>query len=219
LRLLRRARPNTIASLVVAVTFSALLISAGLRATPGVLMIPLERFFGWDRATISLSAAVGISLYGLTGPFAASLMQSIGIRRTMLGGLALMAGSTFASLWMTQPWQYVVTWGIVSGSAPDRRVSTGRGRREPLVREPSGPGDGPAQCEHGDGCARFLSLLACLSREGNWRPTVTAVSIACAALIPVVALLIPEHPGDVGTRRFGERDYAATTVQPSRHRC
>lgn len=51
----------------------------------------------------------------MTGPFAASLMQSIGIRRTMLGGLALMAGSTFASLWMTQPWQYVVTWGIVSG--------------------------------------------------------------------------------------------------------
>jgi hypothetical protein len=38
-----------------------------------------------------LSAAVGISLYGLTGPFAASLMQSIGIRRTMLGGLALKA--------------------------------------------------------------------------------------------------------------------------------
>jgi hypothetical protein len=41
-RLLRRARPNTIASLVVAVTFGALLISAGLRATPGVLMTRLN---------------------------------------------------------------------------------------------------------------------------------------------------------------------------------
>src|SRR3954471_20505920 len=89
--------------LVVAVTFVALLVSAGLRATPGVLMVPLELNFGWDRATISFSAAVGIFLYGLVGPFAAALMQSFGIRRTMLAGLALMSAATFSSLWMSDP--------------------------------------------------------------------------------------------------------------------
>lgn len=51
--------------LIVAVTFLALLVSAGLRATPGVLMMPLQINFGWDRATISLAAAVGIFLYVL----------------------------------------------------------------------------------------------------------------------------------------------------------
>jgi MFS family permease len=87
--------------LIVAVTFLALLVSAGLRATPGVLMM-LQINFGWDRATISLAAA-GIFLYGLVGPFAAALMMSFGIRRTMLAGLMLMAISTFASLWMHLP--------------------------------------------------------------------------------------------------------------------
>ncbi len=96
-------------------TFLALLISAGLRSAPGVMMVPLELHFGWDRATISFSAAVGIFLYGLVGPFAAALMMSLGIKRTMLGGLLLMSAATFASLWMTAPWHYVLSWGVLSG--------------------------------------------------------------------------------------------------------
>ena len=38
---------------VVAVTFAALLVSAGIRAAPGVLIVPLEDEFHWSRATIS----------------------------------------------------------------------------------------------------------------------------------------------------------------------
>ncbi|HEY4973196.1 MAG TPA: MFS transporter, partial [Steroidobacteraceae bacterium] len=76
---------------VVAVVFLALMASAGLRATPGVLILPLETAFGWDRASISLAAAIGIFLYGLIGPFGAALMLRFGIRRTVLCALALMA--------------------------------------------------------------------------------------------------------------------------------
>jgi hypothetical protein len=60
------------AFVVVAVIFLALLSSAGLRATPGVLMLPLQTAFGWNVGVISLSAAIGIFLYGLAGPPAAS---------------------------------------------------------------------------------------------------------------------------------------------------
>ena len=84
------------AFVVVAVIFLALLASAGLRATPGVLMLPLQKTFGWDVSVISSSAAVGIFLYGLAGPFAAAVMQRFGIRRTVLGALALMSASTAA---------------------------------------------------------------------------------------------------------------------------
>jgi predicted MFS family arabinose efflux permease len=45
--------------------------------------------------------------------------------------------------------------------------------------------------------------MAYLSRHGAWQPVVWFVSIGCAALIPVVWLLLPEHPGDIGTERFG----------------
>jgi len=56
------------------------------------------------------------------------------------------------------------------------------------------------------GALVFLPLLAWLSSAGAWRPVVIAVSVACLALIPLVLLFVPERPGDVGIRRFGETD-------------
>ena len=74
---------------VVAIIFVALLAAAGLRSTPGVLMVPWGQAFGWSRATISFAAACGIFLFGLTGPFAAAAMQRFGIRATMMVALAM----------------------------------------------------------------------------------------------------------------------------------
>lgn len=205
--------------LIVAVTFAALLISAGLRATPGVLMMPLEQHFGWDRTTISLAAAIGIFLYGLVGPFAAALMMSIGIRLTMLGGLFLMAFSTFASLWMRFPWEYVLSWGVFSGigsgavasvlaaAVVNRWFAT----RQGLVM-------GLLSASTATGALVFLPFLAWLSRDGAWRPVVLTVSLACLVLVPIVALVVPEHPEDIGTRRFGEAPEVvrSASVRPGR---
>src|SRR3569833_682569 len=42
---------------VVAIIFVALLAAAGLRSTPGVLMVTWGQAFGWSRGVISLAAA------------------------------------------------------------------------------------------------------------------------------------------------------------------
>src|SRR3954462_195766 len=83
--------------IVAAVTFVVLLVTAGIRATPGVLMVPLETEFGWNRTAISASIAINIALFGLIGPFAASVMNRWGLRRVILGALALLAGSVALS--------------------------------------------------------------------------------------------------------------------------
>src|ERR1035437_9408383 len=103
------------AFVVVAIVFLALLASAGLRSAPGVLILPLEQGFGWSLGEISFTASIGIILYGIVGPFAAVLMQTLGVRRTLVGALLLMGVSTGLSAMMTQPWHFFVTWGIVSG--------------------------------------------------------------------------------------------------------
>ena len=100
---------------VAGVTFLALLAAAGLRSAPGVLLTPLHDAFGWERGELSAAAALGIFLYGLVGPFAAALMQTLGLKRTLVAGLVLMSGSTALSLFMAQPWHYVLTWGVLSG--------------------------------------------------------------------------------------------------------
>ncbi|RYY26624.1 MAG: MFS transporter [Sphingomonadales bacterium] len=198
------------ASLAAGITFIALLVSAGLRSAPSVMMQPLEMHFGWDRATTSTAAAIGIFLYGLIGPFAAAVMLSFGIRRTMLAGLVLMSASTFASLWMTEPWQYVLSWGVFSGvgsgavaavlgaAVVNRWFAT----RQGLVM-------GMLTASTATGALVFLPLLAWLSEGGAWRPAALAVSIAAAAVIPLVYLFIPESPAHVGVRRFGETEESA----------
>ena len=74
---------------IVAMTFVILLVSAGVRAVPAVLMLPLEQEFGWLRTTTSAALSVNILLYGMTGPFAGSLMARVGVRKVVLSALAL----------------------------------------------------------------------------------------------------------------------------------
>lgn len=193
------------AILVAAVTFFSLLVAAGVRSAPGVMLVPLQMHFGWDRATISFTAALGIFLYGLVGPFAAALMLSFGIRRTMITGLLLMALGTLASQWMTQSWQYLVSWGVVSGVGSGAIASVlGAAVVNRWFATRQGLVMGLLSASTATGALIFLPFLAWLTRQGEWRPVVLAVGIACLALVPLVALLVPEHPKDAGTTRYGE---------------
>ncbi len=111
----RRPFGPNYAFVVVGVIFLSLLVAAGLRSSLSVMMLPLEDAFGWRRDVISLAAAIGIFLYGMAGPFAAAAMERFGLRRVLMISLLIMAASTTASLWMTQQWQLIATWGVMSG--------------------------------------------------------------------------------------------------------
>ena len=189
---------------VTAVIFAALLAAAGLRSTPGVLMVPWEHAFGWSRGTISFAAATGIFLFGFTGPFAAAAMQRFGIRATVMTALAMMAVSSSASLFMTQSWQLVLSWGVVSGIGSgcitnvlsavivNRWFLKNRG----LVM-------GLFAASTSTGTLVFIPALTALSEWGGWQPVVMAVAAAMVLLIPVVFFALPERPGDIGEVPFG----------------
>ena len=109
---------------VVATVFLVLLSAAGIRATPSVMILPLEHEFGWNRTTISFIISVNIALYGLIGPFSAAAMQRYGIRPLVLGAMALLATGTLLSTWMTMPWQMLVAWGIFVGAGSGVAANT-----------------------------------------------------------------------------------------------
>ena len=70
--------------IVLAVMFSATLAGVGVRAAPGVMIVPLQRAFGWDVATVSGAISLNIILLGATGPFLTGLIEVIGLKRTIL---------------------------------------------------------------------------------------------------------------------------------------
>ncbi len=195
---------------VVAVTFLLLLTAAGVRATPSVLIVPLEEAFGWSRATISFAIAINIFLYGLMGPFAAALMQSIGVRRSIFISMAIVTASVAASTLMTQAWQLVLLWGLLVGmgvgvvamvlgaTIVSRWFTTNRGLAMGILAASTASGQ-----------LVFLPLLAKLASSIGWQAVTLTVAVAAALLIPLAALLLPERPVSVGLRPYG-----ATGAEP-----
>jgi MFS family permease len=190
--------------IVAAVIFLTLLTAVGVRATPSVLIVPLEQAFGWNRGVISLAISINIVLYGLMGPFAAALMQQIGIRRTLLLALVLVSASVALSSLMTAPWQLVLSWGLAVGLGTGVTalvlgatvVNRWFSRQQGLVM-------GIITASTATGQLIFLPLLAAVAETQGWRPVVWIAALAVAAMIPVVALLVPESPAAIGLKPYG----------------
>ncbi len=197
----RRIHP---AWIVAACTFLVLLVAAGIRSVPAVLMVPLEAEFHWSRATISFAVAVNILLYGLAGPFAAAVIERFGLRRTIVAALAMISAGVALTPFMVAPWQLVLLWGVVVGSGSGvtalvlasivagRWFSAKRGLVVGLLTASTATGQ-----------LVFLPLLAYLNETIGWRAvSVTIAAVACCLIVPVLAFM-RDRPSDLGIPPYG----------------
>jgi sugar phosphate permease len=190
---------------VALVTFVVMLITAGVRATPGLFMVPLEAEFGWSRALISASIAVNIALFGVIGPFAASVMDRWGLRRVVLGALGLTAGAVGLSTQMSAAWQFLLLWGVVVGAGTGvtamvlASVVATRwfDARRGLVM-------GMLSAANATGQLIFLTPLAKVIESSNWRSAASIVTAAAAIVLVLVWLFMRDRPADVGLRPYGQ---------------
>nr|WP_308419603.1 MFS transporter [Chitinimonas koreensis] len=195
--------------IAIAVTFLVMLVTAGTRATPSVMMVPLEQELGWSRATISLALSINLALFGLMGPFAAAAMLRFGLRRTVLTALTVLAGAVALSSRMQSTWQLQLIWGLVVGCATGATAMTlGASVVNRWFVERRGLAMGLLTASSATGQLVFLPLLAAITEQQGWRPVVLLVAAAAAVVIPLVAWLLPERPGAVGLRAYGEADDA-----------
>ena len=203
-----------------AVTFLVLLSAAAVRATPGVLFLPLEQEFHWSRSTVSLAVSVNILLYGLVGPFAGALMQRLGVRRTTMIALSLLATGVSLATLVTQPWQLVLLWGVVVGAGSGMAalvLGATIVNRWFVARR--GLAMGILTASTATGQLIFLPLLASVIERSGWRFGILIVASAAALMIPIVFVLLRERPADVGLAAYGGTDAAAgaaTTANPAR---
>src|SRR5215510_15294057 len=89
---------------VAAVSFIAILGAAGFRSVPGVMMTPLHHEFGWSHGVVGLAMSVNMTLFGLTAPFAAALMDRFGVRPVLSAALVLISAGSALSVTMTASW-------------------------------------------------------------------------------------------------------------------
>jgi sugar phosphate permease len=200
---------------IAAVTFAVLLVTAGVRATPGVLMVPLETEFGWSRALISAAIAINIALFGLIGPFAASVMDRWGVRRVLLAAVGLLAISVALTTQMRTAWQLTLLWGVLVGTGTGvtsmvlaaviatRWFDTRRG----LVL-------GALSAANATGQLVFLPLLARVIEQRGWRSATLIVSAAAILVFVVVLLFMRDRPEDLGLLPYGQSAATPSATRP-----
>src|SRR4051812_46971425 len=101
---------------VAGTAFLAILAVAAGVGAPSILILPLQREFGWDIAAISSALTVRWVLFGIAGLLAAPLINGYGLRRVVLAALALTTAGLLGSLAMTRIWQLVLLWGVLVGT-------------------------------------------------------------------------------------------------------
>ena len=186
------------------ITFLVLLVTAGVRATPAVLMVPLESEYGWTRAAISGAVAINIALFGLIGPFAASLMDRWGLRLLILAALALLAAAVALKTQMKSQWHLTLLWGVLVGAGTGvtgmvlAAVVANR-----WFEERRGLVLGALAAANATGQLVFLPLLARLVERSGWRSAAMAVAIAAALVFILVFAFMRDRPSDMNLRPYG----------------
>jgi sugar phosphate permease len=200
---------------VVAVTFAVLLVSAGIRSAPSVLIVPLEDEFHWSRATISFAVGVNILLYGLIGPFAAVLMDRFGVRRTMVLALAMTAAGVALSPMMRQSWELILLWGVVVGAGCGV-IGSFLAAYVPArwFRERQGLVVGLLMAANAAGQLVFLPTMASLATHAGWRVMSLVLAGTVVLFVPLVVLLMRDRPEDLGLAPYGHDSGARSAPPP-----
>ncbi len=198
------------------VTFFVLLVAAGVRTAPGVLIKPLETEFGWDRASISLAVMVSLFAYGLGGPLGGGLIDRFGPRRVMVGGLALVALGLGPLLMLSQLWQLHLLWGVVTGLGTGAVATVlGATVANRWFYSHRGVMVGVFGAASSAGQLIFLPGLLSVTSSSGWRSAVGVMTIAAVALIIPVLVFMRNRPQDINLRPIGDDGSAAMSEQNS----
>ena len=201
---------------VVGASFLMLLLSVGIQSSFGNFLKPMSVEFGWDRATASLPAAVGILMNGLFQPFVGRIVDRIGPRRVITLSMLLLAVSTAALAATSGIWYLTGVYGVFfalgisgAGAIPNttmvaRWFIQQRGRAMGLVNAGGSVGQ-----------LLLIPLSMAIFLQTDWRTTYLVLGgILLVFGVPVAALALRNDPGDMGLRPDG--DTAPTSTEQGR---
>ncbi|MCQ9180967.1 MFS transporter [Streptomyces sp. IBSBF 2953] len=182
----------------------AIVVAGAFSTMPGILQDPLRQEFHWSRGSISLAASVNMVLYGLTAPYAAALMDRFGIRRVVVAALGTVAAGAVLTTVMSAAWQFTLFWGFLVGlgtgslsmtlgtTVTNRWFTARRGLVTGILSSGSVLGQ-----------MVFLPALSWTIARYDWRPALISLALAALAVVPLVCLVLRDHPADLGRRPYG----------------
>ncbi len=201
---------------VSALTFTVLLVAAGVRTAPAVFIKPLEAEFGWSRGDISFAVAISLFAFGLGGPLAGNLIDRWGPRRVMVAGLALVALGLGPLVVLRSLWQLHLFWGLITGIGTGSVATVlGATVANRWFKQHRGLMVGLFGAASSAGQLIFLPGLIALTTAQGWRTAMLALAGTMVLLLLPVAVWMRDRPQDVHLRPVGDDGTADSRIDPS----
>lgn len=195
---------------IVAVGLFVFALAYGLRYSFSVVFPSLLEQFHWSRGAAATILSLHLLAYGVTAPVAGALVDRLGARKTMgLGAVLLCVGAATSSLGNAL-WHFYLSFGLLMGvgiclvgAVPFTRVMANwfvarRGLALSLLFFGSG------------GAYLLYPLVALLIETIGWRRAfLVEAGMVAGFLLPAVAFLIRNSPGEKGLAPDGGRDTVA----------
>lgn len=197
--------------IVAGITFATLFATSGFRSAPSVLILPLEKDFGWQRDVISLAVAINVLLYGLTAPFAAALMERFTVRKVVMAALATVGTGALLTIWMNQSWHLMLLWGVIVGVGTGSMalVFAATIANRWFVKK-RGLVIGILTAASASGQLVFLPGLSKLAEDPGWRASSLVIALGAYLMVPLIYFFLKEDPQSANTTAYG----AESTWQP-----
>src|SRR5947209_3336247 len=195
---------------IVAVTLSVSVTTAGAIGVPGALILPLTKEYGWDIAQISTALAIRLVLFGLMAPFAAALIERYGVRNIILIAITMIISGLVVAVGMSHVWQLVLSWGIIIGLGTGMTALVlGAIVSTRWFDERRGLVLGILTAANATGQLIFLTLAASLVEHVGWRWALAPSIVGLAIAAILVVLFMVDRPSDVGLLPYGAKQGAA----------
>jgi sugar phosphate permease len=192
--------------LLVACTVMVLALSSGTRMSFGIALGLLSEQFGWTRATLSTIVLISGIIAGLLQPIMGLLVDRLGPRHLIAGGVVLLGVSVWWLTVATTVWQFGLAYGLLGGVglAATQQVVGSTLVANWFVRH-----RGLALSVVGSAAAMGWMIIVpanmVLERAYGWTMMYRALAATLLiGILPLVWTVIRNRPEDMGVRPYGE---------------
>ncbi|MEH7495547.1 MFS transporter [Neobacillus niacini] len=189
------------------IAFFSIITAGIIRSSSGVFIVPFENEFGWDRSTISFAFAISLLLYGISGPFMAALIDTIGLKKMMILAMATLLVGILFTFFMEKPWQLILIWGIIIGLGSGLFLTV----LSPYIANQwfenrRGLALGILTASTATGQLILLPLLAIIIETHSWKWAMGLILILSLIMMAIILLFMKNSPQEAGLLPYGGKE-------------
>ncbi|HWI46931.1 MAG TPA: MFS transporter [Rummeliibacillus sp.] len=190
--------------IILVITFFSIIVAGIIRSSSGVFIEPFETEFSWSRPAISFAFAIGLFLYGFSGPFMAAFVERFGLKNVMLASMLLLSFGLGLTFVMTQEWQLILIWGVIIGigSSLFLTVLSTQIANRWFVKH-RGLAVGILTAATATGQLILLPVLATLIENYSWHYAISLIFGLSIIMLILIFLFMKDSPEQIGTTALG----------------